>query len=203
MVFVPNVGLVGMDITRLDLPGLMLVTPKRHSDHRGSFTEMFNEREFQRKTGLDFRIVQENRSISHAINTIRGLHMQVPPAAQAKLVRVESGRILDCVVDVRRGSPTYLSSFVIELVDDDDAQLFVPKGFLHGFRTLEPNSRVVYGVDAHYSPEHERNVRYDDPELACDWGLTGLEEVCLSDKDRDAASYAGTSHGFTFDAPRI
>ena len=109
-----------MDITRLDLPGLMLVTPSVFDDHRGSFSELFNEREFQRKTGLDFRIVQENRSVSTAINTIRGLHMQVPPAAQAKLVRVEYGRILDCVVDVRRGSPTYLSSFVIELVDDDD-----------------------------------------------------------------------------------
>lgn len=190
-----------MDITRLDLPGLMLISPKVFQDNRGSFSELFNERDFQMKTGLDFRVVQQNRSVSVRVNTIRGLHVQLAPKAQAKLVRVEQGRILDCVVDIRKGSPTYLSSFAIELTDDDNCQLFVPKGFLHGFRTLEPNCSVVYGVDEHYSPEHDRSVRFDDPELGCDWGLIGSEQLSLSEKDAMAASYADTAPGFTYEMP--
>lgn len=192
-----------MEIEHLDLPGLMLVTPRVFEDSRGSFTEMFNEREFQRRTGVDFRVVQVNRSVSAQINTIRGLHVQMPPDAQAKLLRVERGRILDCVVDIRRGSPTYLGSVVIELSDEDDAQLFVPKGFLHGFRTMEPNTRVIYKVDAHYSPQTERSIRFDDGDLACDWQLEGGEELHLSDKDRDGMAFADLDNAFTYQPVRM
>lgn len=192
-----------MDITHLDLPGLLLINPPVYEDTRGLFSEMFNEKKFHLKTGVDFRIVQENRSISYEINTIRGLHTQLPPAAQAKLVRVEHGRILDVVVDIRRGSPTYLASVSIELSDDDHCQLFVPKGFLHGFRTMEPNTRVIYGVDEHYTPELERSVIFDDPELECEWGLTGVETLHLSDKDRNAPTIHALDHGFVFEPVRI
>ena len=192
-----------MEIEHLDLPGLMLVTPRVFEDGRGSFSEMFNEREFQRRTGVDFRVVQVNRSVSAQINTIRGLHAQMPPDAQAKLLRVEHGRILDCVVDIRRGSPTYLGSVVIELSDEDDAQLFVPKGFLHGFRTMEPNTRVIYKVDAHYSPQTERSIRFDDGDLACDWQLEGGEELHLSDKDRDGMAFADLDNAFTYQPVRM
>ncbi|MAK63065.1 MAG: dTDP-4-dehydrorhamnose 3,5-epimerase [Ponticaulis sp.] len=192
-----------MDITRLDLPGLMLISPQLFEDARGSFCEVFNEKEFQRKTGVDFRVVQENRSVSLEANTIRGLHAQSPPMAQAKLVRVERGRILDCVVDIRQGSPTYLSSFAVELMDDDNCQLFVPKGFLHGFRTLEPNCRVVYSVDAYYSPEHDRSVRFDDPELGCDWGLMGAERLCLSEKDANANWFQDLDARFDYTTSRL
>ena len=192
-----------MEIEHLDLPGLMLVTPRVFEDSRGRFSEVFNEREFQRRTGVDFRVVQVNRSDSVQINTIRGMHLQVPPEAQSKLLRVERGRILDCVVDIRRGSPTYLGSVVVELSDEDATQLFIPKGFLHGFRTMEPNTHVIYNVDAHYSPETERSVRFDDPDLDIDWQLVGGEALHLSDKDRDAKSFKDLEDVFEYQPVRM
>lgn len=191
-----------MQIIRLDLPGLLLVKPKVFSDHRGSFSETFNARVFEESTGVSSAFVQDNESVSLEVNTIRGLHFQTPPHAQAKLVRVTRGRILDVVVDIRSGSPTYLKSMSVELSDDASDQLYVPKGFLHGFRTLEPHTRVNYKVDAYYNADCDRSVRFDDPALGCDWGLSGEEDVCLSDKDQNAPGFAEVDSRFTYEGDR-
>ncbi|MAP95443.1 MAG: dTDP-4-dehydrorhamnose 3,5-epimerase [Ponticaulis sp.] len=192
-----------MDITRLDLPGLMLVTPEARDSELATEACLFDEREFLRKSGVDFRIVETRRVTTHRSDTIRGLRTQVPPAAQSMLVRIERGRVLKCVVDIRKGSPTYLSSFLIELVDEDDSQLFIPKGFLHGLRALEPECRLVYALDAHDSPEHKRFIRYDDVELDCDWGLTGHEMLHLAEEDQDAGAFQSMEHGFVYSAGRL
>lgn len=191
-----------MQIIETDLPGLLLIKPRVFADHRGSFSETFNARTFEDATGFAPGFVQDNESISREVNTIRGLHFQTPPNAQAKLVRVVQGRIRDVVVDIRQGSPTYLKSFAVELSADDPTQLYVPRGFLHGFRTLEPDTRVNYKVDAYYSGECDRSVRYDDPALACDWGLKGGEKVCLSQKDEAASVYAEFEGVFTYQGER-
>lgn len=164
--------------------GVFEIVPKRFADERGFFSEVWND-EMRRLTGLDHGFVQDNHSLSVNSGVLRGLHYQLPPAAQAKLVRVTRGAIYDVVVDIRRSSPTFGCWQGLEVSAERWNQLFVPEGFAHGFVTLEPNTEVQYKVSADYSPEHERAVRFDDPALGIAWPLRG-DRLILSDKDKAA-----------------
>lgn len=171
------------------LPDVKTVEPRIFPDSRGYFSEVYNRRSFA-EGGIDVEFVQDNRSYSRAVNTVRGLHFQVPPFAQAKLVRVTSGSILDVAVDIRHGSPTFLRHAAVMLSAENGRQLFVPVGFAHGFRTLEPDTEVVYKVSDFYSPQHESAIVWNDAELGIPWGVAE-EEVVLSDKDRASPKFSG------------
>jgi dTDP-4-dehydrorhamnose 3,5-epimerase len=164
------------------LVGVKIVTPKKFGDHRGFFSEVYNEATW-RAAGLDIRFVQDNHSLSAEAGTIRGLHFQIAPHAQAKLVRAVRGRILDVAVDLRRSSPTFGRHFATELSADNWAQLFVPVGFAHGFCTLTEDVEVLYKVSELYSAAHDRGLAWDDPDLAIAWPVVAQSAV-LSDKDR-------------------
>lgn len=171
-----------MQISETGLPGVMLVRPTRHRDARGFFAEIFREDIFAAH-GIGVRFVQDNYSLSERANVIRGLHFQIPPFAQAKLVRVTSGAILDVAVDIRWGSPDYGRSVAVVLTAGTEDQLYIPEGFAHGFRTLEPNTGVQYRVNRYYSGEHDRGLLWNDPQLGVDWQLEGAEPL-LSERDR-------------------
>ncbi|MGO4872043.1 MAG: dTDP-4-dehydrorhamnose 3,5-epimerase [Roseiarcus sp.] len=171
-----------MQIEDAPLAGVKIVTPKKHGDHRGFFSEVYNEAKW-RAAGLDVHFVQDNHSLSAAAGTIRGLHFQIAPHEQDKLVRVARGRILDVAVDLRSSSPTYGRHFAFELSADNWAQLLVPAGFAHGFCTLSENAEVLYKVSAFYSAAHDRGLAWDDPDLAIAWPVAAQDAV-LSDKDR-------------------
>jgi dTDP-4-dehydrorhamnose 3,5-epimerase len=164
------------------IPDVKLVTPQRFSDHRGFFCQTYNQQQFA-DAGITADFVQDNHSLSLAAGTVRGLHFQIPPFAQVKLVRVVRGCILDVVVDLRRSSPTYGRHVAVELSADNGHQLLVPMGFAHGFCTIEPNTEVAYKVSAYYSAAHDHGLRFDDPELAIAWPVRAAEAI-LSDKDR-------------------
>lgn len=171
-----------MDIKPLELDGVCLIHPVRHGDDRGWLEEAWSAPRL-RAAGLDLTFEQDNLSYSAAAGTLRGLHFQTPPAAQGKLVSVITGAILDVAVDVRTGSPSYGRHVAVRLSEDDPARLYVPEGFLHGFVTLAPHTRVAYKVTCAYSAEHDRSVAWNDPELAIDWGV---ERPVLSPRDADA-----------------
>ena len=152
----------------LGVPELILVRPKVFADDRGQFSETYRK-DYWASLGLDIDFVQENHSISMREGTIRGLHFQRPPAAQAKLVRVVRGAVFDVAVDIRNGSPSYGQSVGVTLTAEGGEQLFVPHGFAHGFCTLEPNTEVVYKCDAYYAPDCEGGLRYNDPAIGIDW----------------------------------
>lgn len=177
-----------MDIQRLEIPDVVLLRPKRFSDARGFFMETWR-RETLAQAGIDCEFVQDNLSYSATAGTLRGLHYQSPPHAQAKLVCVLTGRVLDVAVDVRRGSPTFGRHVKAELSAEDGGQLFVPEGFLHGFVTLEPDTHVTYKVSDVYAADCDGAVRWDDPDLAIDWGV-GAHAVILSEKDASAPLFA-------------
>lgn len=166
----------------LALPGLKLVTPGKHGDDRGFFSETYNASAWQ-KAGLSFAFVQDNHSHSRDVGTVRGLHFQTEPFAQDKLIRVLNGLILDVTVDLRRSSPTYGQHVAVELSKKNWRQLFIPKGFAHGFVTLEPDTEIAYKVTNFYSPAHDFGVAWNDPDLAIDWGVAG-DQAILSEKDR-------------------
>jgi dTDP-4-dehydrorhamnose 3,5-epimerase len=180
------------------IPAVLRVVPRRHADARGYFTETWNAARM-REAGLDVAFVQDNLSMSRVQGTVRGLHYQRPPFAQGKLVRVARGRIRDVAVDVRRGSPTYGHWVAEELSAGNGVQLWVPAGFLHGFATLEPDTEVAYKVDAHYAAECDGAVRFDDPDLAIDWGVDAAT-AALSDKDRAAPAFSDFNSPFVFKA---
>jgi dTDP-4-dehydrorhamnose 3,5-epimerase len=171
-----------MQVERTEIPGVLLITPKRYSDHRGFFSETFNQRLFQ-AAELNLSFVQDNQSLSVDRGVLRGLHYQLEPKAQDKLVRVIHGAILDIAVDIRPNSPTFGKHVSAVISQENWQQILVPKGFAHGFVTLEPNTEVVYKVTDYYSPEHERGILWDDPDLGIDWGITP-SQVILSDRDR-------------------
>jgi len=173
------------------IPGLLVVTPARHGDARGFFSETWSAGAWQAR-GLEIAWCQDNHSLSREAGVLRGLHYQAPPMAQAKLVRCSRGRIWDVAVDARRGSASYGKWFGLELSAENWRQLFVPKGFLHGFLTLEPDTEAQYKVDNAYAPECDGAVRWDDPELAIDWPLGGLgaDAPVLSAKDAAAPRLA-------------
>src|SRR5260370_9825295 len=149
------------------IPSVKVVTPKKHGDARGFFSEVYN-RSAWRNVGLDFVFVQDNHSFSAAIGTLRGLHFQTPPFAQDKLVRVARGRVLDVAVDIRRSSPTFGKYVAVELSAENWRQLLVPIGFAHGFVTLEPDAEVLYKTTAPYSAAHDRGIAWDDPDIGID-----------------------------------
>ena len=176
-----------MKVERLRLDGVLLVHNTRFTDDRGFFTELYNADRFH-ESGIETLFVQDNYSYSRSRGTVRGLHYQSPPYAQAKLVRVQAGRILDVVVDARPGSPTFGQHLTHELNADTPTQLFVPRGFLHGFITLADDAHVVYKVDNVYTKSCDGAVRFDDADLGIDWGVP-TSEVVISDKDAAAQSW--------------
>ena len=171
-----------MQVISTAIPEVKEIRPVRHRDPRGFFSEVFRE-DVLRRHGIDVAFVQENLSLSVDRGIVRGLHFQVPPASQAKLVRVGAGSIFDVAVDIRSGSPTYGRHVVVRLSAAEGNQLFVPEGFAHGFCTLEPNTEVIYKVNRYYSAEHDRGLAWNDPELGIVWPVSEAEAL-LSDKDR-------------------
>jgi dTDP-4-dehydrorhamnose 3,5-epimerase len=173
-----------LGISDTAIPEVKRLVPRRFADARGFFSETWSAARM-REAGLDFAFVQDNHSYSAAPGTVRGLHYQAPPAAQAKLVRVARGAVRDIAVDVRRGSPTYGAWVAEELSAENGVQLLVPRGFLHGFVTLVADTDVLYKVDAPFAPDCDGAVRFDDPDLAIDWGIDPARAV-LSEKDARA-----------------
>lgn len=173
-----------LEIRPLGSEGLLEIVPRKIADERGFFSETYNA-EALSAHGIDLTFVQDNHSCSDALGTLRGLHYQLPPRAQAKLVRVLRGRIFDVAVDIRKGSPSFAQWVGLELSAARWNQILVPAGFAHGFVTLEPETEVLYKVSAPYSFEHERAIRFDDPEIGIDWPVD-LKHLRLSAKDRDA-----------------
>ena len=173
-----------MQITDLDLSGVKLVQLTVHGDARGFFMESYREEAWRPILGAQ-SFVQDNQSLSTRAGTVRGLHYQMPPFAQAKLVQCLRGRIFDVAVDLRRNSPTFGRHLARELVAGDGRQLFVPAGFAHGFMTLEPDSMVTYKVTSRYEPKSERGLAWDDPDLGIAWPLPAGATVELSQRDRE------------------
>lgn len=172
-----------MKIKETYIKGLLLIEPDVFGDSRGYFMESFSAKKFREQTGLDVQFVQDNESRS-SYGVVRGLHFQRPPYAQAKLVRVVSGRVLDVAVDLREGSPTYGRHFCVELSGDNHLQVFIPKGFAHGFAVLSDEAVFQYKCDEYYAPESEAAVIWNDPDLGIDWRLPS-EDVRLSEKDKN------------------
>lgn len=185
-----------MEVRKLPIPDVLVLKPKRFEDDRGWFFESYNKDSISRH-GIQVDFVQDNHSFSVKAGTVRGLHYQAPPFAQAKLVRVTQGRIYDVAVDVRLGSPTFGQYVGVELTSNGGEQIFVPSGFLHGFITLEDSTHVLYKVDNFYSKECDGAVRFDDPELGIDWGALASHAV-LSNKDQQAESWASFKSPFSY-----
>jgi dTDP-4-dehydrorhamnose 3,5-epimerase len=185
-----------MPFKQTDFPGLQIFEPVVFEDSRGYFFESFNENIFK-SNGVDTYWVQDNQS-SSTYGVIRGLHYQLPPFAQTKLVRVLRGKILDVVVDIRKGSPFYGKAFSIVLSAKNKKQLFVPKGFAHGFAVLSKKAEVLYKCDGLYNKQSEGGIVYNDAELNIDWRVP-VEEAIVSDKDKDLPSFAQCNNSFVFE----
>lgn len=171
-----------MKIKETGIKGLLVIEPNVFGDSRGYFMESFSEKKFREETGMDVTFVQDNESKS-SYGVVRGLHFQRPPYSQAKLVRVVSGRALDVAVDLREGSETYGKHFSIELSGENHLQVFIPKGFAHGFAVLSEEVLFQYKCDEYYAPESEGAVIWNDPDLNIDWKIPH-EDVRLSEKDK-------------------
>jgi dTDP-4-dehydrorhamnose 3,5-epimerase len=187
--------MVTLDVANLELPELVAVAPKRFGDSRGYFEETYNRRTFE-QAGIHADFVQDNQSLSEKRGTVRGLHFQTPPYAQAKLVRVLAGSIFDVAVDLRRGSARYGCWAGLTLSAANGKQLFIPKGFGHGFCTLEPNTIVAYKVDAFYSGPHDGGLRFDDPDIGIAWPVAS-HEITVSEKDRNLPLLSSFESPFT------
>jgi dTDP-4-dehydrorhamnose 3,5-epimerase len=162
------------------LPGVFLLEPVVHGDHRGYFMESYTRSKLE-GLGLTYDFIQDNQSLSAQAGVIRGLHYQLSGKAQTKLVRVLTGAVYDVVVDIRKGSPTFGKWIGVILSEDNKRQIVVPKGFAHGICTLVPNTQLLYKVDEYYSPEHDRGILWNDPELGIDWPASA---PILSAKDQ-------------------
>ncbi|MCF6198745.1 MAG: dTDP-4-dehydrorhamnose 3,5-epimerase [Hyphomicrobiaceae bacterium] len=186
-----------MEVTRLALADVLLLQPVKHGDERGFFSETYNKAALE-EHGLKEEFVQDNHSLSKAKGVLRGLHFQLPPHAQGKLVRVVRGSVFDVAVDIRRGSPTFGQHVSAVLSAKNWHQLWIPKGFAHGFLTLEADTEFVYKVTGKYAPEYDRGLIWNDPELAIDWPI---EEalVQLSEKDRQLPRLLEATELFEFD----
>jgi dTDP-4-dehydrorhamnose 3,5-epimerase len=171
-----------MQVIETEIPGVKVLVPKKFGDHRGFFSEVFS-RKAAAEAGIAAEFVQDNHSLSAEKGVVRGLHYQIAPMAQDKLVRVIRGAVLDVAMDIRRGSPTFGRHVAVELSAENWKQLFVPAGFAHGFVTLQPNTEVLYKVTNYYSAAHERGIRWNDPKLGIAWGVDENSAV-LSEKDR-------------------
>lgn len=186
-----------MEIVSLAVPDVKLITPKRFGDHRGFFEETYNLDSFA-AGGIDTVFVQDNHSLSSVVGTVRGLHFQAPPKAQAKLVRCGRGRLFDVAVDIRKGSPTFGHWVGEELSFENGRMLLVPAGFAHGFMTLEPDTEIVYKCSDTYAPETEGAIRWDDSDLGIRWP-GGVSEPLLSDKDKVAPRLRDIVSPFEFE----
>ncbi len=180
------------------MSGVVLIETKRFADARGWFSEVYSERTMA-PLGVDVQFVQDNHSLSLGAGTLRGLHFQTPPFAQAKLVRCTRGAIFDVAVDIRRGSPTFGRWVGYELSAENGFQLFVPVGYAHGFITLEPSTEVVYKVSAAYAAENDSGIRWDDPAIGIDWRLPDGAAPILSDKDASQQTLSGFDSPFLYD----
>ena len=187
-----------MLVEKTELPGVLLLTPKIHRDHRGFFSETFNARSFA-EAGVTTEFVQDNHSLSVERGVVRGLHFQSPPHAQDKLIRVLRGSIYDVAVDIRRGSPTYGRHVGAVLSAENWRQIWVPKGFAHGFCTLEADCEIVYKVTDYYSPECDKGLAWDDPALGIAWPVEAGSAI-LSDKDRRQPKLAELPAYFEYSA---
>lgn len=183
-----------MLIEETEISGVLILTPRRFGDDRGYFEETWNATTHA-DAGLDIVWKQDNQSLSRDVGTLRGLHFQVPPRAQAKLVRVISGEIWDVAVDIRKGSATYGRWVGVTLTGDNGRQLLIPAGFAHGFVTRQPDTIVSYKCSDTYAPDHEGAVCWDDPTLAIDWKV---DAPILSDKDAAAGSFDTLQSPFTW-----
>lgn len=171
-----------MKVVKTGIEGVLVIEPKVFGDERGYFFESFNVREFKDKTGIDVNFVQDNESKS-CYGVLRGMHFQLPPYTQSKLVRVVKGKVLDVVVDIRKGSPTYGKYEMCELTEDNHRQFFVPKGMAHGFAVLSEEAIFQYKCDDFYHPEAEGAIAWNDPEIAIKWPIPAID-VILSEKDK-------------------
>ena len=173
-----------MNVINTDIQGVVIIEPKVFGDHRGYFFESFSEKDFAEAVG-EVKFVQDNESKS-SYGVLRGLHFQKPPHAQAKLVRVVKGRVLDVAVDLRKSSPTFGKHVAVELTEENHRQLFIPRGFAHGFAVLSDEAVFQYKCDNYYAPQSEGSVLWNDPDIGIEWGIPS-EDVMLSEKDRNAA----------------
>lgn len=183
-----------MQIEKTALEGVLILTPQRHGDARGFFSESWNRRTLEEAGVMLPEFVQDNHSVSAQTGTVRGLHFQSPPHAQGKLVRCGRGRLFDVAVDIRKGSPGYGSWVGLELSFENGRQLWIPDGFLHGFMTLKPDTEIIYKCTDHYAPECDGAVRWDS--CGIDWPLDGIQPV-LSPKDEAAPALADFESPFT------
>nr|WP_300976025.1 dTDP-4-dehydrorhamnose 3,5-epimerase [Yoonia sp.] len=189
---------ISVQITATKLSGVMMLIPARFGDARGFFSESWNRKTLAAQ-GITLDFVQDNHSLSAQIGTIRGLHFQSPPHAQAKLVRCGRGCLFDVVVDIRRGSPTYGQWLGEELADQNGRQLLIPAGFLHGFITRAPDTEIIYKCTDYYAPACDGAVRFDDPDIGIDWGLPAGVAPILSDKDAAAPLLRDLDSPFVFE----
>jgi dTDP-4-dehydrorhamnose 3,5-epimerase len=184
-----------MPFYKTEIPGLLVFEPKVYEDSRGYFFESYNEKIFQQE-GIDLRFVQDNQS-SSSYGVVRGLHYQLNPDAQVKLVRTLSGAILDVAVDLRKNSPTYLKIFSIELTGENKKQLFIPIGLAHGFSVLSEKAEVLYKCDGFYNKESEAGIRFNDPALSIDWKIPTIR-IIASEKDYQLPLLADCKNNFVF-----
>ncbi len=174
-----------MEISKTPIEGLLIFQPRIFTDNRGSFQESFNERLFTEATGQDFRFVQDNQSVSMK-GVLRGLHLQHPPHAQGKLVRVARGAVIDVAVDIRKSSPTYGQYVAVELSEENNKQLWIPPGFAHGFAVLEDDTIFAYKCTDYYAPECEETIMWNDPDLNIDWKI---RPSLVSEKDEKGTEF--------------
>jgi dTDP-4-dehydrorhamnose 3,5-epimerase len=175
-----------MKFTKTKIPEIIIIEPKIFEDSRGYFFESFKKNQLEKFINQKVDFVQDNESKS-SYGVLRGLHYQLPPFAQSKLVRVIKGKVLDVAVDIRKGSPTFSKYVAVELSEENKKQIFIPRGFAHGFVTLSKEAIVLYKVDNYYSPECDRSIRFDDQQIGIDWNFP-KDELVISDKDKNAPS---------------
>ena len=188
-----------MNIQETALSGVLLLTPQRHGDARGFFSESWNKKLLQ-EHGVDIDFVQDNHSLSEQVGTVRGLHFQTPPYTQVKLVRCGRGQIFDVAVDIRKNSPTYGQWVGYELSFENGNQLLVPAGFAHGFVTRAPGSEIIYKCSNYYAQECDRALKWDDEAIGIDWGIA-VDVALLSDKDASAPALADLDNPFEWSQP--
>lgn len=183
-----------MNVTKLEIEDVLVIEPDVYNDFRGYFYESYSKRTLE-KIGITNEFVQDNHLLSLKKGTIRGIHFQNAPMSQAKLLRCTKGRIMDYAVDLRKGSPTYKKWVCVELSAENKKQIFIPKGFGHACISLEDDTEVQYKVDEFFSPENDRSIAWNDPELAVDWGT---DAVIVSEKDRTAPFLKECDINFTY-----
>ena len=183
-----------MDVEKTRIEGAIVLTPKVFGDNRGWFMESYSKRTLA-EVGITDDFIQDNRSFSAEKGTLRGLHYQTEPMAQAKLITCLKGEILDVAVDIRQGSPTYMKWVAVKLTEENKKMFYIPAGCLHGFVTLTDNVEVMYKVNNFYSPENDRSVRFDDPAIGVDWGVTN---PVLSQKDLNAPLLSDSDVKFNY-----